>query len=181
MHLEVWTQMQSQMDSLEERLEPLLTEQQQERLSAHLDAPRRLAGRPWRGGGMRPGGMKPGFPPKGVGPPHGWWQAEGAIAQLGLSAEQKSELQALQEKHRLEMQGVRASGERPATKEMQALRTRHQSEAVQILTPEQQAKLEALMAGRPGWGDNAGRQARRRGRPPVRADTDADSEKQTDR
>ena len=72
MHLEIRMQMRARMDSLEERLKPLLTEEQQRVLSVHLDAPRRLAGRRWRGGmGPRfpPKGPRP--PPKGPGPPPG--------------------------------------------------------------------------------------------------------------
>ena len=181
MRLEVWTQMRSQMDSLEERLKPVLSEEQQERLSAHLDDPRKLAGQRWRRemgpggmgpGRMRPGAMGPGFPPKGDEFYPGWWQAEGALAELGLSAEQRSELQTLLEKHRLDMRGVRARAESPPVAEMQTLRARRQVEVERILTPEQRARLEEMKRARPRWGEP--RRGPPRERSPEAADTGSD-------
>ena len=82
-----------------------------------------------------------------------------AIAnKLGLSDEQKTQMEALHEAHREAIKSLRASGERPSREQMKELFSAHREQMEQILTPEQLEQIK-------GWkSDNRmGRKERYRG------------------
>jgi len=82
-----------------------------------------------------------------------------AIAnKLGLSDEQKTQMEALHEAHREAIKSLRASGERPNREQMKELFFAHREQMEQILTPEQLEQIK-------GWkSDNRmGRKERYRG------------------
>ena len=82
-----------------------------------------------------------------------------AIAnKLGLSDEQKTQMEALHEAHREAIKSLRASGERPNREQMKELFSAHREQMEQILTPEQLEQIK-------GWkSDNRmGRKERYRG------------------
>ena len=82
-----------------------------------------------------------------------------AIAnKLGLSDEQKTQMEALHQAHRDAIESLRASGERPSREQMKELFSAHREQMEQILTPEQLEQIK-------GWkSDNRmGRKERYRG------------------
>ncbi|MEC7226094.1 MAG: Spy/CpxP family protein refolding chaperone [Candidatus Latescibacterota bacterium] len=82
-----------------------------------------------------------------------------AIAnKLGLSDEQKTQMEALHQAHRDAIKSLRASGERPSREQMKELFSAHREQMEQILTPEQFEQIK-------GWkSDNRmGRKERYRG------------------
>lgn len=82
-----------------------------------------------------------------------------AIAnKLGLSDEQKTQMEALHQAHREAIKSLRASGERPSREQMKELFSAHREQMEQILTPEQLEQIK-------GWkSDNRmGRKERYRG------------------
>lgn len=82
-----------------------------------------------------------------------------AIAnKLGLSDEQKTQMEALHQAHRDAIKSLRASGERPSREQMKELFSAHREQMEQILTPEQLEQIK-------GWkSDNRmGRKERYRG------------------
>ena len=82
-----------------------------------------------------------------------------AIAnKLGLSDEQKTQMEALHQTHRDAIKSLRASGERPSREQMKELFSAHREQMEQILTPEQFEQIK-------GWkSDNRmGRKERYRG------------------
>ncbi len=96
--------------------------------------------------------------------PHG---AE-MMDELGLSDEQKTQVQTLRDAHRKEMQALRASGERPNPEKMEQLFAAHREQIEKILTPEQREKMAAwhgpMMGRRGGWGKGGPMMDRRDGR-----------------
>lgn len=82
-----------------------------------------------------------------------------AIAnKLGLSDEQKTQMEALHQAHRDAIKSLRASGERPSREQMKEFFSAHREQMEQILTPEQLEQIK-------GWkSDNRmGRKERYRG------------------
>ncbi|MGB0604504.1 MAG: Spy/CpxP family protein refolding chaperone [Candidatus Latescibacterota bacterium] len=82
-----------------------------------------------------------------------------AIAnKLGLSDEQKTQMEALHQAHRDAIKSLRTSGERPSREQMKELFSAHREQMEQILTPEQLEQIK-------GWkSDNRmGRKERYRG------------------
>ena len=96
--------------------------------------------------------------------PHG---AE-MMDELGLSDEQKTQVQTLRDAHRKEMQALRASGERPNPEKMEQLFAAHREQIEKILTPEQREKMAVwhgpMMGRRGGWGKGGPMMDRRDGR-----------------
>ena len=84
--------------------------------------------------------------------------AEGAgpLAALGLSDEQKAQIQELRAAHRAQMEEFRDSGTRPDRETMEQLREKHRGQFEAILSPEQ---LEQFRANRPE-GERSGRRGR---------------------
>ncbi len=101
----------------------------------------------------------------------GMQQARGPgamLEELGLSDEQKTQLQELREEQREKMQALRASGERPNREEMQALFAAQREKMQQILTPEQREKMEKAR-GQWAFGERPMRGQRGHWRPMERA------------
>lgn len=88
--------------------------------------------------------------------------------ELGLSDEQKTQVQTLRDAHRKEMQALRASGERPNPEKMEQLFAAHREQIEKILTPEQREKMAAwhgpMMGRHGGWGKGGPMMDRRDGR-----------------
>ena len=67
-----------------------------------------------------------------------------AIAnKLGLSDEQKTQMEALHQAHRDAIESLRASGERPSREQMKELFSAHREQMEQILTPEQLEQIKS--------------------------------------
>ena len=67
-----------------------------------------------------------------------------AIAnKLGLSDEQKTQMEALHQAHRDAIKSLRASGERPSREQMKELFSAHREQMEQILTPEQLEQIKS--------------------------------------
>ncbi|MEW6751344.1 MAG: hypothetical protein AB1505_10255 [Candidatus Latescibacterota bacterium] len=74
------------------------------------------------------------------------------FAALDLTDEQKTQLKALHQEFRIQMQELRQSGTRPTIEELQQLHQEHMEQIRALLTPVQQARLDELLASRPRWG-----------------------------
>ena len=77
---------------------------------------------------------------------------------LGLSDEQKTQMEALREAHRDAIKSLRAGGERPSREQMKELFSAHRNQMKQILTTEQLEQIKGRKSG-----DHAGRKERYRG------------------
>ena len=67
-----------------------------------------------------------------------------ALASLGLTDEQRSQLDALREQGRAQIKALRESGQRPTREQIEQMRETHRAQFESILTPDQLAKLQEL-------------------------------------
>jgi len=86
------------------------------------------------------------------------------LGELGLSEEQRAQIQALRETHRTQMQDRRALGQPSSPEEMQEIRQKQQDAIGALLTPDQRNRLAELRAERPGQGDGSTRRRPRAAR-----------------
>lgn len=70
-------------------------------------------------------------------------------AELGLSDEQATQLEALHKEHRADMRALRQEGTQPDREQMKALRQKHKAGMAEILTEEQMAKMKELRHQKP--------------------------------
>ena len=96
----------------------------------------------------------------GKGHKGGFW------AKLELTAEQQEQIKQLRERMRAHKEEFKERGERPSKEEMEALKLEYEQALADILTPEQQARLEEMKASGKGRGPGGKGRGHRRG-PPI--------------
>ena len=133
----------------EQALADILTPEQQARLE-EMKAP---------GKGRAPGGGKGRGHRRGHPIMH-------ALKKLDLSDAQRESIKALFEGRKADMEQRKATGERPTREEMRAQREEMKAALADILTPEQQARLEEMKASGKGRGPGGKGRGHRRG-PPI--------------